>query len=160
MPDLKSWSVDTGIRAVKTAAQTLVALFGAGQFNALHVDWKTDLAIAAGAGVVSILQNISSIPTPTKAAVVVVAPATEPAAGTIVIQGYHLAEGEDQLIADDIRAMPQVLQELMGVTNANFQFPTSTYDMNNKLHFSLLYCTVPYRTASDRILIMHFFSLL
>jgi len=77
MPDLKSWAADTGIRAVKTAAQTLVALFGAGQFNALHVDWQTDLAIAGGAGLVSILQNISSVPTPAAKVPVVVLPAAE-----------------------------------------------------------------------------------
>src|SRR5574340_486453 len=63
MADIKAWAVDTTVRAVKTSAQSLVALFGASSFNVLHgVDWKTDLGIALGAGVVSVLQNIQSFP--------------------------------------------------------------------------------------------------
>lgn len=61
--DVKAWAADTGIRAVKTSAQTLVALFGASAFDVLHnVPWDVDLGIALGAGLVSILHNIASIP--------------------------------------------------------------------------------------------------
>lgn len=60
--DLKNWALDTAVRAVKTFAQTLVALFGADAFNVLHgVDWTTDLGIAAGAGLVSVLHNVATL---------------------------------------------------------------------------------------------------
>ena len=63
MNEVKTWAVDTGVRAVKTCAQTLVALFGATAFNVLHnVPWGADLGVALGAGVVSVLQNVQSFP--------------------------------------------------------------------------------------------------
>ena len=58
----KSWAADTSIRAIKTGAQSLVALVGLHAVNVVNVDWRTDLGIAAGAAVVSVLQNIQRLP--------------------------------------------------------------------------------------------------
>lgn len=89
---LKTWAVDSGIRGVKTFAQTLVSLVGLHAVNVVNVDWRTDLGIAAGALVVSVLQNIQRLPytvpapvvgdTPDPAAVAdaAPAPAADPAA--------------------------------------------------------------------------------
>jgi hypothetical protein len=88
---LKAWAVDSGIRGVKTFAQTLVSLVGLHAVNVVNVDWRTDLGISAGALVVSVLQNIQRLPyttpapsvvdTPDPAAVADAAPAAaEPAA--------------------------------------------------------------------------------
>lgn len=49
-------------RAVKTVAQTLLALWGAGVFDILHVDWSGSLGVAAGAGVLSLLTSVVSLP--------------------------------------------------------------------------------------------------
>ena len=62
---IKTWLVDTLIRATKTFAQTLVAMFGGNSLNILHVDWKADLAVALGAFITSVLQNIQTFPIPT-----------------------------------------------------------------------------------------------
>lgn len=60
---VKSWAVDTGVKAVKTSAQTLGALLGASAFNVLHnVPWQDNLGIAAGAGLLCILHNVNSFP--------------------------------------------------------------------------------------------------
>lgn len=69
MKEYEAWAKDTGIRALKTFAQSLVALLGAGAFNVLSTAWTTDLAIAAGAAVVSVLHNVSTLPQGTPAAV-------------------------------------------------------------------------------------------
>jgi hypothetical protein len=70
---VKAWAADVAVRAVKTAAQTLVAMLGAGAVNILHVDWLADLAVAAGAAVTCVLQNVASFPS--SPATVVVPPA-------------------------------------------------------------------------------------
>ena len=49
-------------RAIKTFAQTLVALFGATQFDLIHAAWVDALSIAGGAAVLSILTSIASYP--------------------------------------------------------------------------------------------------
>lgn len=76
--DVKFWATDAGIRAVKTFSQSLVALFGANAFDVLHVDWKVDLSVALGAAVVSVLQNVQSIPLPKRVAVEVPPVVTPP----------------------------------------------------------------------------------
>lgn len=48
-------------RAVKTVAQTAVALIGAEAFDVLSFDWKALAATSAGAGIVSILTSVASI---------------------------------------------------------------------------------------------------
>lgn len=47
-------------RAVKTFAQTLVALLGAGVVNVVHTAWVNDVEIAGGATVLSLLTSIAS----------------------------------------------------------------------------------------------------
>lgn len=57
----KKWLKCAGVRAVKTAAQTAVALIPvAVSINA--VDWTTVIGTAALAGVVSLLTSIAGLP--------------------------------------------------------------------------------------------------
>ena len=60
----KAWAYDTGVRAVKTFAQSLVAVFAMDTVTIINVDWKTALALGGTAGLVSILQNVQTFPTP------------------------------------------------------------------------------------------------
>ena len=48
-------------RAVKTFAQTALALFGAGAINVLTVDWQQVVGVSAGAAVLSYLTSIVSV---------------------------------------------------------------------------------------------------
>lgn len=48
------------VRAIKTAAQTAVALLGSGAIGLLDVDWLSVASASALAGVVSILTSIST----------------------------------------------------------------------------------------------------
>lgn len=48
-------------RAVKTFAQTALALSGAGAINVLTVDWQQVIGVSAGAAVLSYLTSIVSI---------------------------------------------------------------------------------------------------
>lgn len=50
----------TAERAVKTAAQTAVALIGTGAVGVLDVDWQQILSVSALAGVVSVLTSLAS----------------------------------------------------------------------------------------------------
>ena len=47
-------------RAIKTAAQSLVAIWGVGQTNLLTVDWKQAAAVAGMAALLSVLTSIAS----------------------------------------------------------------------------------------------------
>lgn len=58
----KAWAQDAAVRAVKTFAQSLVALIGAGATGFLSVSWQTDLGIAGVAAVVSVLHNVATLP--------------------------------------------------------------------------------------------------
>lgn len=53
---------ETAERAIKTAAQTALALFGAGAVNVLDVDWQNIAAVSAGAALVSVLTSVASLP--------------------------------------------------------------------------------------------------
>lgn len=57
----KKWIKCAGIRAVKTAAQTAVALIPAA-VSISAVDWTTVIGTAALAGVVSVLTSIAGLP--------------------------------------------------------------------------------------------------
>lgn len=58
---IKKWLKCAGIRAVKTVAQTAVALIPAAvSINA--VDWVTVIGTATLAGVVSVLTSIAGLP--------------------------------------------------------------------------------------------------
>jgi hypothetical protein len=62
---------DTAERAVKTFAQTLVALLGAGAVDILHIDWGQRLSVSAGAMLVSVLTSIASAGSGNSASLVV-----------------------------------------------------------------------------------------
>ena len=56
----KLFWIAAGERAVKTFAQSLVALFVAG-VTILNIDWQQGLAVAATAAVVSVLTSVASV---------------------------------------------------------------------------------------------------
>lgn len=59
--DTKKWLKAAGIRAVKTMAQTAVAVIGTGAVLST-VDWKMVLSASVVAGIVSILTSVAGIP--------------------------------------------------------------------------------------------------
>ena len=59
--DTKKWAKRAGIRALKTVAQTAVAVIGTGAAVSA-VDWKMVVSAAVVAGVVSILTSVAGIP--------------------------------------------------------------------------------------------------
>lgn len=61
---LKTWAVDTGIRAIKTAAQTAVAALGVNASGLLHVNWSDVGSLAGLAAVVCVLQNLATLNVP------------------------------------------------------------------------------------------------
>lgn len=61
MKKYKAWAKAAGIRAVKTMAQTAVAMLPAAA-TITAVDWKTVVGTAALAGVASLLTSIKGLP--------------------------------------------------------------------------------------------------
>jgi hypothetical protein len=61
MKDWKKWAKAAGMRAVRTFAQSAVALLPAG-IAITAVDWKVVLGTAALAAVVSILTSLTGLP--------------------------------------------------------------------------------------------------
>ncbi len=59
--DTHQWGKAAGIRAVKTMAQTAIAIIGTEAVMS-SIDWKMVLSSALVAGLVSILTSISGIP--------------------------------------------------------------------------------------------------
>lgn len=59
--DTMKWIKAAGVRAIKTMAQTAVALIGTNAFITA-VDWKMIVSGAVMAGVVSVLTSIAGIP--------------------------------------------------------------------------------------------------
>lgn len=57
----QEWAKAAGIRAVKTMAQTAVAVIGTGAVISA-VDWKMVVSSAVVAGLVSILTSVAGIP--------------------------------------------------------------------------------------------------
>lgn len=57
---MKEFLKCAGVRAVKTMAQTAVALLGTGAVGILDVDWVAVVSASALAGVVSILTSIAT----------------------------------------------------------------------------------------------------
>lgn len=60
--DFKEWAKAAGIRAVKTAAQTAVALIGTGTVGFTDLDWLQIGSVAGVAAVLSILTSIAGLP--------------------------------------------------------------------------------------------------
>lgn len=59
--DTVKWFKAAGVRAIKTMAQTAVALIGTNAFITA-VDWKMIISGAVMAGVVSVLTSIAGLP--------------------------------------------------------------------------------------------------
>lgn len=57
----QKWAKAAGVRAVKTMAQTAVAVIGTGAVISA-VDWKMVVSSAVVAGVVSMLTSVAGIP--------------------------------------------------------------------------------------------------
>lgn len=58
----KQWWKAAGCRALKTVAQTAVALIGTGAIGFLDVDWVQVVSVSVVAGLVSILTSIGGLP--------------------------------------------------------------------------------------------------
>jgi len=58
----KKWLKAAGIRAIKTVAQTAVALIGTNAVGITEVDWLAVLSASALAGVLSLLTSIAGLP--------------------------------------------------------------------------------------------------
>jgi Putative lactococcus lactis phage r1t holin len=52
----------TAERAGKTVAQTLLALWGGTALNALSINWATAAGLGLGAGILSVLTSVASLP--------------------------------------------------------------------------------------------------
>ena len=59
--DTRKWMVNAGIRAVKTMAQTAVAVMGTSTVLSA-IDWRMVLSSAIVAGIVSILTSVAGLP--------------------------------------------------------------------------------------------------
>ena len=58
----KFWR-DAAERAVSTAAQSALLVFGADQFDAINADWRTVAGFALGGAVLSLLKAIAAAKT-------------------------------------------------------------------------------------------------
>lgn len=59
--DTRKWMVNAGIRAVKTMAQTAVAVLGTSTVLSA-IDWRMVLSSAVVAGIVSLLTSVAGLP--------------------------------------------------------------------------------------------------
>ena len=58
----KQWWRAAGVRAIKTAAQTAVALIGTGAVGFTDLDWTRIASVAGVAAVLSLLTSIAGLP--------------------------------------------------------------------------------------------------
>lgn len=58
----KVWIKAAAVRAVKTMAQTAIALLGTGVVGILEVDWIAVLSAAGLSGILSVLTSIAGLP--------------------------------------------------------------------------------------------------
>lgn len=56
------WLKAAGIRAIKTFAQTAVAMIGGDMVGLMNVEWLAVLSVSATAAVVSLLTSIAGLP--------------------------------------------------------------------------------------------------
>jgi hypothetical protein len=61
MSNFQAWALDVGVRAIKTAAQTAVALLIGNTSGLLSVDWANVGSLAGFAAVVCVLQNLTTL---------------------------------------------------------------------------------------------------
>ena len=59
--DWKTWAKAAAVRAIKTVAQSAVAMIGTAAVMA-EVDWKMVISAAVLAGVISILTSVAGLP--------------------------------------------------------------------------------------------------
>ena len=59
---MKNWFKTTGMKVVKTMAETALAVIGTNTFGITEVDWLGLLSACALSGVVTILFNIKALP--------------------------------------------------------------------------------------------------
>lgn len=57
-----SWAKAAGVRAVKTVAETALALIGADMVNIVSLDWMNIAGVCATAGIVSVLVSLKGLP--------------------------------------------------------------------------------------------------
>lgn len=62
MESIKDWACSALVRAVKTFAQTAVALIGTGVVGFTDLDWVRILSVAGVAAVVSVLTSLAGLP--------------------------------------------------------------------------------------------------
>ena len=60
--DFKEWAKAAAIRAIKTAAQTAVALIGTGSVGFTDLDWVQIASVSGVAAVLSILTSVAGLP--------------------------------------------------------------------------------------------------
>lgn len=59
--NLTAWLKDTAVKSVKTFAQTLAGVLGAGQADIIHASWGADLSIAGFAAIACVLHNVNGL---------------------------------------------------------------------------------------------------
>lgn len=59
---MKTWVKAASIRAVKTIAQSALAMLGGNVVGVLDVDWVAVASVAAMAGICSVLTSIAGLP--------------------------------------------------------------------------------------------------
>lgn len=62
MKDFKKWAKATGIKTLKTMAETALAVIGTNVFGIMDVNWIGLLSACALSGIVTILFNVKSLP--------------------------------------------------------------------------------------------------
>lgn len=60
--NIKQWIKAAGIRAIKTAAQSAIALIGTGAVGFTDLDWLQIASVSGVAAVLSILTSIAGLP--------------------------------------------------------------------------------------------------
>lgn len=59
---MKKWLRASGVRALRTVAQTAASLISAGTIGILEVDWLNVASVSLMAGIYSLLTSIAGLP--------------------------------------------------------------------------------------------------
>ncbi len=62
MQDFKNWAKATGVKTLKTMAETALAVIGTDAFGIMDVNWIGLLSACALSGIVTILFNVKRLP--------------------------------------------------------------------------------------------------